>query len=491
MLSAARGDMVLTPRQAGVSGLHFSGQAYLYSNNDMPVTNSPVYCESEALDHSTTERVVIILNATINVLRKETLRCFQWKHSLPVDPDPKTSSQVLLLLWQYCGLTTPRKEQTVLTANVPPPAGKFSRPDCATVTPVHRRLVVECVTNVCYGTFSFWTLSVMNCRTGVHIDEEKLIFLVSNYRELYDLEHKSYSDHEKRDRIWEEIGLEMNVPRHVGDRVREVLGHVGDRVREVLGYVGDRAREMLGHVGDRVREVLGHVGDRAREVLGHVGDRVREVLGYVGDRVREVLANLCREKWNTLRGSYRRSLRSKASWFDVTGTGKKRKKWRFEDEMSFLFDFIQERESLTNFVGDEGASKDAIEFEDEIKQEADTDPLASSEIAKLSAQSETASLQGAPRPKKNPSDDGDKEDGLETTLDGYIRRKSRTMPSDQTTALDDNVTRFFVSMAETVKGFPPLLQAYVKAEVFKSVNMAEVRYLKESQEAQDSYRQAP
>mgnify|MGYP005984809381 FL=1 len=41
----------------------------------------------------------------------------------------------------------------------------------------------------------------------------------------------------------------------------------------------------------------------------------------------------------------------------------------------------------------------------------------------------------------------------------------------------DTVTQFFLSMAETVKSFPLLVQAEVKAEVFRCVSTAEIQYL--------------
>ena len=39
---------------------------------------------------------------------------------------------------------------------------------------------------------------------------EKLIQLVKNYRILYDLSHENYKNVKKKDKIWDEIGKELN-----------------------------------------------------------------------------------------------------------------------------------------------------------------------------------------------------------------------------------------------------------------------------------------
>jgi hypothetical protein len=44
------------------------------------------------------------------------------------------------------------------------------------------------------------------------MDEELLISLVQNYKELYDLQHEHYDDNQRRNNIWEEIGGIMKQP---------------------------------------------------------------------------------------------------------------------------------------------------------------------------------------------------------------------------------------------------------------------------------------
>lgn len=44
------------------------------------------------------------------------------------------------------------------------------------------------------------------------MDEELLITLVQNYEELYNLKHSQYSNLQRRDNIWEEIGDAMKFP---------------------------------------------------------------------------------------------------------------------------------------------------------------------------------------------------------------------------------------------------------------------------------------
>lgn len=38
------------------------------------------------------------------------------------------------------------------------------------------------------------------------MDEELLISMVANYKELYDPQHPKYDDNQRRNNIWEEIG---------------------------------------------------------------------------------------------------------------------------------------------------------------------------------------------------------------------------------------------------------------------------------------------
>lgn len=44
------------------------------------------------------------------------------------------------------------------------------------------------------------------------MDGEVLITLVQNYEELYNLKHSQYSNQQRRDNIWEEIGNIMKLP---------------------------------------------------------------------------------------------------------------------------------------------------------------------------------------------------------------------------------------------------------------------------------------
>jgi hypothetical protein len=42
-----------------------------------------------------------------------------------------------------------------------------------------------------------------------------------------------------------------------------------------------------------------------------------------------------------------------------------------------------------------------------------------------------------------------------------------------------------LSLADTVKTLPPLVQAHVKAEVFRAVNSAEVKFLQEKNRSKE------
>lgn len=42
------------------------------------------------------------------------------------------------------------------------------------------------------------------------MDNEKLIEFVRDYKYLYDLSDKRYSDNQKKDQAWNEIGIKLN-----------------------------------------------------------------------------------------------------------------------------------------------------------------------------------------------------------------------------------------------------------------------------------------
>lgn len=41
------------------------------------------------------------------------------------------------------------------------------------------------------------------------MEDEHLVFLVKQYKELYDTNNRNYHNHLKRDNIWEEIGEKL------------------------------------------------------------------------------------------------------------------------------------------------------------------------------------------------------------------------------------------------------------------------------------------
>jgi hypothetical protein len=56
-----------------------------------------------------------------------------------------------------------------------------------------------------------------------------------------------------------------------------------------------------------------------------------------------------------------------------------------------------------------------------------------------------------------------------------LQSQPELMPArKKRTRVDDTVTEFFLNMAQTVKTFPPFLQAQVKSKVFTAVNSAEL-----------------
>ncbi|XP_072400643.1 uncharacterized protein [Diabrotica undecimpunctata] len=79
------------------------------------------------------------------------------------------------------------------------------------------------------------------------MDEEKLIILVSGYKELYDLGDKNYSNQERKNNCWNEISDHMKQPILVSD-CKERWTRLRDNYRKALkfrkGKSGDAATKL-------------------------------------------------------------------------------------------------------------------------------------------------------------------------------------------------------------------------------------------------------
>ncbi|RZB41469.1 MADF DNA bdg and/or BESS domain containing protein [Asbolus verrucosus] len=165
------------------------------------------------------------------------------------------------------------------------------------------------------------------------------------------------------------------------------------------------------------------------------------------------IPDVCKSKWNILRGGYRRALRNKESGVIYRG-----KKWRFEDDLSFLKNSVVERRKFL-----------MREKKKNVENISDNDE----EITLIKEEPTEITYE-----KLSDNQDEEWTNSSEKEMIKSGQQIDHDMEKDGGNNID-SIKRLFLSLAETVKTLPPLVQAQVKAEVFQCVSSAEIKYLRD------------
>ncbi|KAL4714853.1 hypothetical protein ACJJTC_012525 [Scirpophaga incertulas] len=195
---------------------------------------------------------------------------------------------------------------------------------------------------------------------------EKLIDIVKGYKLIYDVNHKDYSDYQKKIETWNEIGLKLKTS-----------------------------------------------------------------------------GKECKRSWTLLRDSFRRSLKKKRD------PQNPEKKWRYEDEMSFLIPYTKEKPH--RFVVHDPITINSFEAVDPIHSPA-------------------VSEQSMPEP---PGKKRKKEAPNSAELIKYILESQKGQPPD-------DIEKFFTGITSTVRSFPAIDKAIAKARIFQIVSDMEIDILNRS-----------
>ncbi|XP_031357193.1 transcription factor Adf-1-like [Photinus pyralis] len=194
---------------------------------------------------------------------------------------------------------------------------------------------------------------------------------------------------------------------------------------------------------------------------------------------------VCKKIWTNLRDSFRRAMKKRRE----TKSGQaasKIKKWKFEDEMSFLLPFMQERDTCSNLKDvsdddDENNEEESQETEDDGKNKLDDDGI-----------NNTDDVDGQLH-----IEDGRKEKELSRKIVNAARRKgtrNQTQPEtasavmmkyllnkkatkEQSTQQPNAIDTFFSSIATTVKSFSPYHQNVAKSHIFSIVSDLEMKQI--------------
>ncbi|XP_023028644.2 uncharacterized protein [Leptinotarsa decemlineata] len=186
-------------------------------------------------------------------------------------------------------------------------------------------------------------------------------------------------------------------------------------------------------------------------------------------------ASSCRLKWQGLRDSYRRALNKKKR---KTGQAAKNiKKWKYEEEMSFVVPFFVERKRLESAQltsddeqPDEG--DEASQMKDDV-----TTAVHMSQIKEeiISTNADAVNDTGSDLSIMN-SEVRDQDMRGQTTASAVLIKllesQNNLAPRDH-----DELDHFFLSISGTVKKFSPYLQAVAKNKIFGLVSEMELQQL--------------
>lgn len=189
-------------------------------------------------------------------------------------------------------------------------------------------------------------------------------------------------------------------------------------------------------------------------------------------------ASHCKRQWSILRDNFRRALRKKKE-LRLSHPGTRVKKWKFEDEMSFLLPHFRERETSASikveldcdsdgdFITSDSPTADSSEayFESpqvQIEEQPGTSKRASEKSSKAENYSEVVVPQQSASMK-------------------YVLETEEKAKAEEVVHSLEDVDYFFLSLAATVKRFSPYHRAIAKAKLFSFVSELEIEDIKQKQ----------
>lgn len=216
---------------------------------------------------------------------------------------------------------------------------------------------------------------------------------------------------------------------------------------------------------------------------------------------------ICKKTWVSLRDSFRRALKKKRE----TKSGQaasKIKKWKFEDEMSFLLPFMQERDTCSNL-------KDVSDNDNEDEPNEDDEYDDKNNDRGDDRNDDRGEDQNYDRgDDRNDDKHDDKDDDVDEESHAEDKRKkkqkeiNRKMVSntrnkenrwqkqpetalammmkylldkktakEQVTPLPSAIDTFFSSIATTVKNFSPYYQNIAKSQIFSIITDLEMKQI--------------
>ncbi|XP_044760163.1 transcription factor Adf-1-like [Coccinella septempunctata] len=197
----------------------------------------------------------------------------------------------------------------------------------------------------------------------------------------------------------------------------------------------------------------------------------------------------CRKSWALLRDSYRRALKKRK---ECGQPEEKRRKWRYEVEMSFLLPFLRERSTTNTEIfhenNDSGDGENSS-CEDNEGKSASLDVSSQGTVLPKQEQicDETVAEPSLSTERQTFSEPS--ENNRPLLKRARVRQKTRFQSTNETLsnslmkfilenkAKNDDIQQFFESIATTVRSFPPRDRAIAKAKVFDVISEMEIDIL--------------
>jgi hypothetical protein len=181
----------------------------------------------------------------------------------------------------------------------------------------------------------------------------------------------------------------------------------------------------------------------------------------------------CKARWNNIRDNYRKSLKKRVIRSGQVTT--KVKKYKYSEQLSFLNNYFQERETKGNIetqaeADDDEQTQDIMERENENFQSQITDnPQPITDYQNGEGNDNISSRQ---TPRKSAARRTQPQETAATTLMKYIIHKNETMPT-----LIHPVDAFLAVIAPTLKTLSPYYLNLAKSKIFATVQEYEMAML--------------
>ncbi|XP_023952642.2 transcription factor Adf-1 [Bicyclus anynana] len=234
------------------------------------------------------------------------------------------------------------------------------------------------------------------------MDNEKLIEIVRDYKYLYDLTDKKYSDNMKKDQAWKEIGIKLKKN-----------------------------------------------------------------------------GTECKKAWALLRDAFRRTIKKKKKQ-TKSGQGIPNKKWKYEDEMSFLLPYMKERPTIrpiptvpASDIDDNTNEEEDIALSPEVGQNITDTRSSTPEASQQMTDPLLTTLSQATTDYPQRTNRGQKrtDETPIAVLMKYIIDSKKNIPPQ------DDIEQFMAGITTTLRTFPPRDRAIAKAKIFEIVSRMEIDIL--------------